>query len=706
MRAKREYVDSVTGASYLRPVAGSHASGRLVARVRPRKGEPLQTVEVDPDDILEGDVSYLVDPGVVPDLEARAAAAAKAGTKRKARKRRVKGLLAKTYRSAGQAAEEFYDHNHAFFEAALEADPQDYVRDWLNGIDVRRGRAWKRLSDTKKGRELLDGFRGTARRRASVVAVLRWLFAQNKSRQWSKVPWDLFRGFESALREAYDGPEAVEYPASSAEVSPEAILALEDVDPELAAERATAANVDRLREDLEDLRAAYRRGKACLDPEDAKLVRRRMRELGGFLEDPRSIGNAVLCQPEGTSRLCGFPAVEAEIQRLKDACRKEPEPVARADEDLDLPWENPTKKTRWQTMKADTHKVRWRVVKLPPPLNWEAQIETVGRKPGARGHWDGYKTKAKAESKARSMARDYLAAQKAKAAGKASKVKAGKWQRATAASVLNPGARKPPPTGTLPPKASRMHAEVYESARDRGWSKERAAKQAWGAVGRHYYRRGSRWLKRKRPLANPPKKVAPKRKGPKRKAAPKKASKRSVTTTKTTTTKRVERLANPGKVLKRGPIPLSDMRVTDLDRTKVIEARTRTHTYQWPRGRPMLWDPSRKAFVWFQGARERKVGSRPTTGGATKRVHDAWSWRGRQATKDVEFVVPSLRGDWHCMGRLAALAYRSPKDGRSEDYEHEVRTGAKLYRFGGARPPWVWVAKGGRLTVTKRGIVG
>lgn len=620
MRAKREYVDDVTGASYLRPVAGSSASGRLVARVRPRKGDPLQTVEVDRDDILEGDVSYLVDPGAVPDLEARAAAAAKAGTKRKARKRRVKGLLAKTYRSAGQAAEEFYEHNHAFFEAALEADPQDYVRDWLNGIDVRRGRAWKRLSDTKKGRELLDGFRGTARRRASVVAVLRWLFAQNKSRKWSTVPWDLFRGFEQALREAYDGPEAVEYPASSAEVSPEAILALEDVDPELAAERATAANVDRLREDLEDLRAAYRRGKACLDPEDAKLVRRRMRELGGFLEDPRSIGNAVLCQPEGTSRLCGFPALEAEIQRLKDACRKEPEPVARADEDLDLPWENPTKKTRWQTMKADSHKVRWRVVKLPPPLNWEAQIETVGRKPGARGHWDGYKTKAKAESKARSMARDYLAGRKARASGKAPKVKAGKWQRATAASVLNPGARKPPPT--------------------------------------------------------------------------------------TTTTKRVVRIQNPGKVLKRGPIPLSDMRVTDLDRTKVIEARTRTHTYQWPRGRPMLWDPSRKAFVWFQGARERKVGSRPTTGGATKRVHDAWSWRGRQATKDVEFVVPSLRGDWHCMGRLAALAYRSPKDGRSEDYEHEVRTGAKLYRFGGARPPWVWVAKGGGLTVTKRGIVG
>lgn len=58
-----------------------------------------------------------------------------------------------------------------------------------------------------------------------------------------------------------------------------------------------------------------------------------------------------------------------------------------------------------------------------------------------------------------------------------------------------PAPFKPPPTGSLPKKGKRMHAKVYESARERGFSKERSAQQAWGAVrNAGYYQDASgRW---------------------------------------------------------------------------------------------------------------------------------------------------------------------------------------------------------------------
>ncbi len=62
----------------------------------------------------------------------------------------------------------------------------------------------------------------------------------------------------------------------------------------------------------------------------------------------------------------------------------------------------------------------------------------------------------------------------------------------------------PPPTGDLPAKAARMLEHVYQSARERGYSEERAARQAWCTVDRHYYRdrASGRWRKRERPLAD------------------------------------------------------------------------------------------------------------------------------------------------------------------------------------------------------------
>lgn len=56
------------------------------------------------------------------------------------------------------------------------------------------------------------------------------------------------------------------------------------------------------------------------------------------------------------------------------------------------------------------------------------------------------------------------------------------------------------PLGNLPPKAARQWEHVYESAQKRGLSKSASAAQAWCAVKRGYYKKGNRWLVRKKKL--------------------------------------------------------------------------------------------------------------------------------------------------------------------------------------------------------------
>ena len=58
------------------------------------------------------------------------------------------------------------------------------------------------------------------------------------------------------------------------------------------------------------------------------------------------------------------------------------------------------------------------------------------------------------------------------------------------------------------------------------------------------------------------------------------------------------------------------------------------------------------------------------------------------------------------MGAATRIDYSSDKWGNRDEYTHGVTTGATLYRFGGPKPPWIWVLRGGGLTITTRGIIG
>lgn len=339
-RARREWVDQVTGQPVPGPRVGAVESGRYVARVRAAKGAPLVTVEVDPEDVHTADASFAVDRAAVEGLRAQAAKAAKAAKakpKRKAKRQRLPGV-AETYRSAGKAAEVFAagEGNWQVIDDASESgDPHDFVRDWLDGVEVRRGRGFRRLRETKKGAALLRYFKAGPDRdvRRGILAVLTWLFSQGRSKRWDRAPWSMVRSFGDALAadcetnvrphvapgEPLSGCAGWQwFPLASGEVDPESVL--EELPEAAAAQVSAQANQERLRAEVAALAKAYKAARACMPKATQAAVRRRLRFLRALVKEPERIEHLYLCAPEGWGRLCGFHAVAADIARIERAC--------------------------------------------------------------------------------------------------------------------------------------------------------------------------------------------------------------------------------------------------------------------------------------------------------------------------------------------------------------------------------------------------
>jgi hypothetical protein len=125
---------------------------------------------------------------------------------------------------------------------------------------------------------------------------------------------------------------------------------------------------------------------------------------------------------------------------------------------------------------------------------------------------------------------------------------------------------------------------------------------------------------------------------------------------------------------------------------------------RWGRGATLLWWPKRKALLILEGIRRGK--KRPLArGGRAPRDYERWS----QATARNEATaeIPD-RGTWVAIdGPVKRLDYASKKwGGTRHEYTHTTGRAVRLYRYGPkTRPPWCWVVRGGRLTVTERGIV-
>lgn len=218
----------------------------------------------------------------------------------------------------------------------------------------------------------------------------------------------------------------------------------------------------------------------------------------------------------------------------------------------------------------------------------------------------------------------------------------------------------------LPAKAKRQWERVYDSAQARGYSQERAAKQAWGAVKRSYRKVRGRWVRK-----NP---------------EPRDSS-------------------LPTRAIGRPPANLHDAELADLkghvDRIVLDNGRE----LRWGPGEAKAyWHPESQSLVAFHGS------DRPSTragnqGGA--RAVDAFErWTGRRARRGgtMNVAVPER---WVKVARSTVLDYFSTKwPGKGPRYTHDTTTRPTVYRMGGARPPWVWLVRGRGFNLTRNGLIG
>jgi uncharacterized protein YegJ (DUF2314 family) len=211
---------------------------------------------------------------------------------------------------------------------------------------------------------------------------------------------------------------------------------------------------ERLAELVKKLRKEAKKAAPCLTAETLATIRRRIDYLAKLSREPWRIPAATICGEDPTTghQLCGFPAIEAEALALRDACRVGYDP-------------------RWplmESLSADD------ALRLGLPV-------VVGRERGGPEP-DEYEGPGPTLEE----------------------IEAIPWEP----TEENPEGAEPPAPGTLDAAGRRMLWSTYEDAKEhyrkqgeRGAAlKSLAARVAWAQVGRHYYKRGGKWHRRKRPL--------------------------------------------------------------------------------------------------------------------------------------------------------------------------------------------------------------
>jgi hypothetical protein len=325
--ARREWIDATTGLPVKHGTPGAVASGRWVTRLRPAKGKPLVNVEIDREELGPPELQTVDLPRV--ELVERAQAEHEQQTridapdvragKRKG-KQKIRGV-GETFRTAGKAAREYLDANHSFFDVAEEMDLGDQIRDWMDGIEVKRGPGWRRLNKTKKGAEILALFVGM-RGGEAFRALFTWIFSRARDKRWTSVDWGMVDRLEEAIRSTPGAPELppIEHrPAAAVEA---AALALEHMTPKAAEEAARVHNQEQLAELAAELAEAYKAVRKCVGPEARKAIRTRAKLVADLAEHPARLWRLRLCIPEGTTRLCGLPVLVTELERVRKACEE------------------------------------------------------------------------------------------------------------------------------------------------------------------------------------------------------------------------------------------------------------------------------------------------------------------------------------------------------------------------------------------------
>jgi hypothetical protein len=375
-RAREQYIDPITGEPVPSSTPGAIASGGYIVRTRPRKGSPLVTVPIDPDEL--GAPTYEIEI-TAQQLAERARTAAEALRDDKKLERELGALkgkqaipgVAETFRNAGSAARKFLELNEGYYSpiAAGLVDFGDASRDWADTQEVwvpRKGRGkgsakeqgyMARLIDTKKGQRVLGvGIgAGTGGFEARLLAILTWIFSQTASKRWAEVDWHRIEALNDRIDEAIEqndlGPAAARarggqqtptYPAASGIYTGSELIAHPSVQASPRARATVEANVnlERLSAVRARLQEAYKAGRSCLPPDVRRAVNRRLRYLKELERHPIRISTAAICahaRSESSAELlaaleegggaiqdrelaCTFPLLVEDSDRLARVC--------------------------------------------------------------------------------------------------------------------------------------------------------------------------------------------------------------------------------------------------------------------------------------------------------------------------------------------------------------------------------------------------
>lgn len=158
------------------------------------------------------------------------------------------------------------------------------------------------------------------------------------------------------------------------------------------------------------------------------------------------------------------------------------------------------------------------------------------------------------------------------------------------------------------------------------------------------------------------------------------------------------------KVLDRAPAGLDGADVAELGRALELEAAGLRMRFT---GRPgWYWEPRSRSVIVFQGGRRGNARKADDVDAKTERAFEAFMGRGVES-QHSHTMPPIQGGVWRrAPGFAARFDYWSDKFDEDEEYTHGFTSRVRLYRGGGASPPWIWVLRGGRLRVTRRGIEG
>ena len=389
-QARAEYRDLVTGELVRPGTPGSMATGKYVMRIRPEPGMPMETIEVDREDLDPAKDTYGVAKETYPRYRDIAAAQAKAKARElkrmptfsRGQELRIPGARA-TFSSAKSAADQFLSYNPSLWALGW-ADVGDYVEDWMDRTEVRvRGRRFAALNRTRRGQELLDLFR-RGQNDAGMKQMLAYLFGQARGRRWDDVPWDkvdsLVEIFAEAARREADrigdsdfltaGVPHIAWlpPAMGGAPTPEFVQSLTLKGQEYFQRHEASQRLYDLADRLDGLLRANRK---CLSAEDRKVVRQRIKTIRGWAQRPDTMPEWACASFQEPAQLCDLLGIEAEVSKLAAACEFGYDPAwakrggdtvqpglgvipeaaefAAPEDDLDLPWEtaaNPARRRR------------------------------------------------------------------------------------------------------------------------------------------------------------------------------------------------------------------------------------------------------------------------------------------------------------------------------------------------------------------------